>query len=275
MGQNSRALTQMNLDAGAQLRCQCESHVEGGSMQTSDGLQEQRSIHNGAGHSSGSGRSGSSVEQKMYDTLSRVHKPSAQQDKDSHVIDMPAEDHESSSFPLQCPASVVCCCDAPGSGKANTLQGKAPSGKADLQDLRRMETGGTDDQTEQKRGGVVGSRQTRHSRKSSSSQNGDELFNQDCMLTPSSFACECDPETAPDKLADIYTGQQKIDFRFSQICRLTVDPWSAFESLLIFVVCASQDKAVCAFCVHVSVCPAVSVILLFLWAFLLCCSFLY
>ena len=180
-------------------------------MQTNDDLQDQRSIHNGAGHSSASGRSGSSVEQKMYDTLSRVHTPSAQQDKDSHVIDMPAEDHESPSFPLQC-ATTVACCDAPTRrGEVNLQQPTAPSGKADMQDLGLVEMGGTDNQTEQKKRGVVGSRQAHHSRKGSSSLNGDEAFNQDGMLTPSSFACECDPETAPDELADIYTGQQQKD----------------------------------------------------------------
>ena len=233
----------MRLDAGAQ----GEVQAEGEGMQTTAGLQDQRSMHNGAVHGSGSGWSGSRVEQKMCGTLSRVHTPSlvdvqgrnasleqlyqgshatasqpdpqpaAQQGKDSHVIDMPAEDHESSSFPRQCSAPVVCC-DAPTCrGKANLQQETAPSGKADVQDPRLMEMGGTDNQTEQKKSSVVGSRQAHHSRKGSPSLNGDGLFKQDCMLTPSSFACECDPETAPDKLADIYTGQQEIDLRFSGI----------------------------------------------------------
>ena len=46
-----------------------------------------------------------------------------------------------------------------------------------------------------------------HSRKSSRRHlNQDHFFHRDFMLAPSAFANEVDPDTAPDELADIYTG---------------------------------------------------------------------
>ena len=47
-----------------------------------------------------------------------------------------------------------------------------------------------------------------HSRKSTRRHlNQDHFFHRDFMLAPSAFANEVDPDTAPDELADIYTGK--------------------------------------------------------------------
>lgn len=195
----------------------------------------QHSNQGGAVHPSELDRSESDLGEEMQDTLSTIHTPSAvedtqgpaqsqrqspdaQQDRESHVIDMPAEGHD--PLPPQCSASSVHG-DSPAGGKSQTA-GKvkrrsqpASSKKVDVQDLEDMEEGGkgTDAQTEQKRSGVD-STQAQHSRTSSRrSLNQDEFFERDFMLAPSSFASEYDPDIAPDKLADIYTGQSVEDLR--------------------------------------------------------------
>lgn len=181
----------------------------------------------GAVHPSDLDRSESDLGEEMQDTLSRIHTPSAvedtqgpaqsqsqspdaQQDTDSHVIDMPAEGHD--SLPPQCSASSVHG-DSPAGGKIKRRSQPASSKKADVQDLKDMEEGGnsTDAQTEQKKSGVD-STQAQHSRMSSRRNlNQNEFFKRDFMLAPSSFASEYDPDIAPDKLADIYTGQSVED----------------------------------------------------------------
>ena len=186
---------------------------------------DQRSSQSSAVHNSSLERSDSSIGKEMQDTLSRIHTPNApddtqgptqspvqspdsQQDRDSHVIDMPAEDHE--SLPPQCSASSVHG-DAPAGGKVKRRSQPASSKKADVQDLKDMEEGGscTDSQTQQKKNkSGVDSTQVPQSRMSSRRKlNQDEFFKRDFMLAPSSFACEYAPDVAPDKLADIYTGQ--------------------------------------------------------------------
>ncbi|KAL0022813.1 hypothetical protein WJX79_000883 [Trebouxia sp. C0005] len=83
--------------------------------------------------------------------------------------------------------------------------------EADTQDLKDMEEGtqGTDDQMEQKMNGERNPGM-QHGRMSSRRKlNQDEFFRKDFMLAPSSYACEYEPNIAPDKLADIYTGYKE------------------------------------------------------------------
>ena len=200
-------------------------------MQRDADWQDQHSSHGGAVHRSELDRSGSDIGEEMQDTLSRIHTPNAvdvdqapsqsqeqspdaqqDKDKDSHVIDMPAESHE--SLPPQCSASSVHG-DVPADGKVKRRRQPASSKKAEGQDLKDMEEGGSgaDNQADEKKTTGVGGTQAQQSRKSSRRKlNQDEFFKRDFMLAPSSFACEYDPDVAPDKLADIYTGQCTENF---------------------------------------------------------------
>lgn len=215
-------------NSDGQHRSECESRSDGRpATQRSANLQEQHRNHSDAVRSSSLESSGSNIGEEMQDTLSRIHTPNAadhtqghtqsqehssdaQQDRDRHVIDMPAEDHE--SLPAQCSASSVHG-DSPAGGKVKRRSQPASSKKADVQDLKDMEEGSTrtDTQTEQKESGVDPQHQSRMS--SRQKLNQDEFFKRDFMLAPSSFACEYAPDVAPDKLADIYTGQCTQDLR--------------------------------------------------------------
>lgn len=198
-------------------------HETQGGSQADAGLPGLHSNQGGAVNPSDLDRSESDLGEEMQDTLSRIHTPSAvedtqgpaqsqrqspdaQQDRESHVIDMPDGGHE--SLPLQSSASSVHGA-SPAGGKVTRRSQPASSKKADVQDLKDMEEGGnsTDAQTEQKKS-RVDSTQAQHSRMSSRRNlNQNEFFKRDFMLAPSSFASEYDPDIAPDKLADIYTGK--------------------------------------------------------------------
>ena len=173
--------------------------------------------------------SDSDIGEEMQDTLNRIHTPNAagdsqgptqsqaqspdaQRDRDSHVIDMPAEGRE--ALPPQCSASSVHG-DAPAGGKVKWRSQPASSKQADVQDLKDMEEGGsrTDTQTEQKKSGSDSPEELQSRRSSRQKLNQDEFFKRDFMLAPSSFACELEPDVAPDKLADIYTGRCSQDVR--------------------------------------------------------------
>ena len=121
------------------------------------------------------------------------------QSQDSYVIDMPPS----------CSASSVHR-DSPSPRKIHRQSQPASAKKADVQDLEDMEEGDgrTDSQTEQKRN-KASDEEMQHSRKSSrKTLNQDGFFKKDFMLAPSSYACEYDPDIPPDKLADIYTGEE-------------------------------------------------------------------
>lgn len=216
------------LDSDAQPRSYSESQSEAelrSAMQEHAESQDLHSSRGGAVHSSVVERSDSDIGEEMQDTLNMIHTPNAadgphpsesphqsstgaepaasqaasQQDEDSHVIDMPG--HE--SLPAQCSASSVHG-DAPAGGKVKRRSQPASSKKADVQDLKDMEEGGPDTHN-----------QTADSRKTSRRRlNQDEFFKHDFMLAPSSYATEYEPDVAPDKLADIYTGQ-KLSRAFS------------------------------------------------------------
>ncbi|KAL0048262.1 hypothetical protein WJX82_011336 [Trebouxia sp. C0006] len=94
---------------------------------------------------------------------------------------------------------------------AKSSRQPASAKKADTQDLKDMEEGthGTDNQTELKMNGEHDPGM-QHARMSSRRKlNQDEFFRKDFMLAPSSYACEYEPDIAPDKLADIYTGYKE------------------------------------------------------------------
>ncbi|DBA94054.1 TPA: hypothetical protein ACH3X1_001703 [Trebouxia sp. C0004] len=179
---------------------------------------------------------------EMADTLSRIHTPNAADDRgltaspehsshqspnqsltvssaaspeaspekvshhrDSHVIDMPS-DRQHALPPPSCSASSV---HGPFPPAAKSSRQPASAKKADIQDVKDMEEGthGADNQTEQKMNGEPG---MQHARMSSRRKlNQDEFFRKDFMLAPSSYACEYEPDIAPDKLADIYTGYKE------------------------------------------------------------------
>ena len=183
-------------------------------------LPDQQSSQSSAVHSSSLERSDSELGKEMQDTLSRIHTPNAaddtqgptqsptqspdaHQDRESHVIDMPAE-----SLPPQCSASSFHN-DAAAGGKVKRRSQPASSKKADVQNLKDMEEGGsrTDTQTEQKKRGGDSTQVPQNRMSSRQRLNQDEFFKRDFMLAPSSFAGEYAPDVAPDKLADIYTGQ--------------------------------------------------------------------
>ncbi len=169
----------------------------------------------------------------MADTLSRIHTPNAADDRgltaspeqssaalpeaspekvsnhrDNHVIDMPS-DRQRSLPPPSCSASSV---HGASPTPAKSSRQPASAKKADTQDLKDMEEGscGADNQTEQKMNGERNPGM-QHSRMSSRRKlNQDEFFKKDFMLAPSSYACEYEPDIAPDKLADIYTGAHHL-----------------------------------------------------------------
>jgi len=197
-------------------------------IQSESKSQNQHVDRNGEAHSTDLERAEEGMGDEMADTLSRIHTPNAADDRgltaspeqssaalpeaspekvsnhrDSHVIDMPS-DRQHALPPPSCSASSVHGASAP----AKSSRQPASSKKADTQDLKNMEEGshGTDNQTEQK---MNGEREPgmQHSRMSSRRKlNQDEFFRKDFMLAPSSYACEYEPDIAPDKLADIYTG---------------------------------------------------------------------
>ncbi len=142
-------------------------------------------------------------------TVSSAASPEASPEKvsnhrDSHVIDMPS-DRQHALPPPSCSASSV---HGASPAPAKSSRQPASAKKADIQDLKNMEEGshGADNQKEQKMNGERDPGM-QHSRMSSRRKlNQDEFFRKDFMLAPSSYACEYEPDIAPDKLADIYTG---------------------------------------------------------------------
>lgn len=206
------------------------SHSE---SQTQSGPQSQHQYAdcNGKGHSTDLQHPAEGMGDEMADTLSRIHTPNAADDRkltgspehsphqspvasspgsteasqaaspqneDSHRIDMPAN----GQLPPSCSASSVHGASPSSSARKSQCQ-PASAKKADVQDLKEMEEGsrgGTDDQTKHMNG--------KHDMGTPSRRtlNQDEFFERDFMLAPSSYACEYEPDIAPDKLADIYTG---------------------------------------------------------------------
>ncbi|KAA6427714.1 MAG: sn1-specific diacylglycerol lipase alpha, partial [Trebouxia sp. A1-2] len=206
--------------------------------------QDQRVDCNGEAHSTHLEYAKEGIGDEMADTLSRIHTPNAADDRgmtgspdqsshqspnqsltassaaspeaspdkesnhrDSHVIDMPS-DRQHALPPPSCSASSV-----HGASPPHTKSSRQPASakKADTQDLKDMEEGtqGTDDQMEQKMNGERNPGM-QHGRMSSRRKlNQDEFFRKDFMLAPSSYACEYEPNIAPDKLADIYTGYKE------------------------------------------------------------------
>ena len=215
------------LSPDGRLRSESEAESETGGTAATQSSQrrEKHSNQSSAVRSSSLEKSDSNIGEEMQDTLSRIHTPNAaddtqgpaqsqapsldaQQDRDSHVVDMPAEDHE--ALPPQCSASSV-----HGDAQVKRRSQPASSKKASVQDLKDMEEGGTstDTQTEQKKSGAVSAQEHLSRMSSRRKLNQDEFFKRDFMLAPSSFACEYDPDVAPDKLADVYTGQCAQDLR--------------------------------------------------------------
>lgn len=217
-------------DSDAQPRSHSESQSEAelrSAMQKHAELQDLHSSCGGAVHSSIVERSDSDADDEMQDTLNMIHTPNAadgphqsespdqsstgaasqtasQQDEDSHVIDMPAGEHD--SLPPQCSASSVHG-DAPAGGKVKRPSQPASSKKANVQDLKDMEEGGAETHAQTADGRMTSRRRL----------NQDEFFKRDFMLAPSSYATECEPDVAPDKLADIYTGQELV-WMFCHVC---------------------------------------------------------
>ena len=223
---SSRSVHQTN----GQSQCGLRSDASIGSQSVTEGHAAPDSlVGKSAEHSAHLQKAGSSKRLEMEDTLSRIHTPNAADDRgltgspepsplpsrtgsqsaeqrggDSHVIDIPHEGNQ--ALPPQCSASLV---HGPAGGKVKRRSQPASSKKADVQDLKNMEEGntGTDSQTDTTTNAEAG-KQMHHSRKSSRRHlNQDEFFERDFMLAPSSYACEYDPDVAPDKLADIYTGE--------------------------------------------------------------------
>ena len=169
----------------------------------------------------------------------------AQHDRGSHVIDIPAEGPE--AIPPQCSVSSVHG-RAPAGGKVKRRSQPASSKKANVQDLKEMEEGsaGADSYTQQKKSGQNG-KQRNHSRQSSRRHlNQDEFFRRDFMLAPSSYACEYDPDVAPDKLADMYTGQFCLSFCLPGCCSACLSvPRPGLSTCL--PVCSLVNTPICWF----------------------------
>lgn len=81
----------------------------------------------------------------------------------------------------------------------NTAQGNAQEGNEQGGNRKSEADGGGDEN-------ACGGMSTTDRKSSRRHLNQDHFFHRDFMLAPSAFASEYDPDTAPDELADIYTG---------------------------------------------------------------------
>ena len=81
----------------------------------------------------------------------------------------------------------------------NTSQGNVQEGDQQGGDRKSEADGGGDEN-------ACGGMSTTDRKSSRRHLNQDHFFHRDFMLAPSAFASEYDPDTAPDELADIYTG---------------------------------------------------------------------